>query len=515
MISGGREDIRYIDSLGMFVKSLPLHAFIDTERTALEFVSDSAAAMRAAQKNSAYPFIKLFDQYGFVSKINYACQLGVDETAVLENETIIENVITNPLPKFSLSVHIEDGGEGRIAVNVQYNSALYSEKLARIISASIARTAESIISDGSQKLCSLSMLSDKDREKLSGFSHVEEREIGVKLYHALFEEQAAADPDRTALVACDGSFTYSQLDKECNRLANALIEKGVQKGDRVAFLLPRTSRQIIAMYAVLKTGAAYIPCDPEYPDERIKYILENSEAKYILTDKKRGFDNELDIEQLLTNGNTEKPQVDISPEDTAYLIYTSGSTGRPKGVVIRHSGIANYLTPFPENTHIYALKNEGSVYVSVTTVSFDMSLKETAASLCNGLTLVLADEDETKDPMKLCALFERTGGDVINATPSRIEQYMLLDAFKAVLSKCRIIMCGGEKYSPKLLENLKKITKARIFNTYGPTEITVSCNAKELTHADEVCRRGRKSAARGYCGRAVCRRRGCFRRLSQ
>lgn len=487
MISGGREDIRYIDSLGMFVKSLPLHAFIDTERTALEFVSDSAAAMRAAQKNSAYPFIKLFDQYGFVSKINYACQLGVDETAVLENETIIENVITNPLPKFSLSVHIEEGGDGRIAVNVQYNSALYSEKLAKIISASIARTAESIISDGSQKLCSLSMLSDKDREKLSGFSHVEEREIGVKLYHALFEEQAAADPDRTALVACDGSFTYSQLDKECNRLANALIEKGVQKGDRVAFLLPRTSRQIIAMYAVLKTGAAYIPCDPEYPDERIKYILENSEAKYILTDKKRGFDNELDIEQLLTNGNTEKPRVDISPEDTAYLIYTSGSTGRPKGVVIKHSGIANYLTPFPENTHIYALKNEGSVYVSVTTVSFDMSLKETAASLCNGLTLVLADEDETKDPMKLCALFERTGGDVINATPSRIEQYMLLDAFKAVLSKCRIIMCGGEKYSPKLLENLKKITKARIFNTYGPTEITVSCNAKELTHADEVC----------------------------
>ena len=174
------------------------------------------------------------------------------------------------------------------------------------------------------------MLSDKDREKLSGFSHVEEREIGVKLYHALFEEQAAAYPDRTALVACDGSFTYSQLDKECNRLANALIEKGMQKGDRVAFLLPRTSRQIIAMYAVLKTGAAYIPCDPEYPDERIKYILENSEAKYILTDKKRGFDDELDIEQLLTNGNTEKPQVDISPEDTAYLIYTSAEERRKR-----------------------------------------------------------------------------------------------------------------------------------------------------------------------------------------
>ena len=487
MISGGREDIRYIDSLGMFVKSLPLHAFIDTERTALEFVSDSAAAIRAAQKNSAYPFIKLFDRYGFVSKINYACQLGVDETAVLEDETIIENVITNPLPKFNLSVHIEDGGEGRIAVNLQYNSALYSEKLAHIISGAIARTAEAIIRNSSQKLCALSMLSKTDREKLSAFSHGKEREIGTKLYHALFEEQAAAVPDKAALIACDGSFTYAQLNAECNKLASALTEKGVKKGDRVAFLLPRTSRQIIAIYGILKTGAAYIPCDPEYPDDRIKYILENSGARFILTDSPRGFDNEIDIEELLKNSNTEKPQVDISPDDTAYMIYTSGSTGRPKGVVIRHSGIANYLAPFPENTHIYALKNDGNVYVSVTTVSFDMSLKETAASLCNGLTLVLADEDETKDPIKLCALFERTGGDVINATPSRIEQYMMLDSFKQALAKCKIIMCGGEKYSPKLLENLKKITKARIFNTYGPTEITVSCNAKELTNADDVC----------------------------
>ncbi|MBQ2582019.1 MAG: AMP-binding protein, partial [Ruminococcus sp.] len=169
------------------------------------------------------------------------------------------------------------------------------------------------------------------------------------------------------------------------------------------------------------------------------------------------------------------------------LIYTSGSTGRPKGVEISHGSIANYLTPCDENIHINAAANEGSVYVSVTTVSFDMSLKETAAALCSGLTLVLADEAQTKDPQQLCALFEKTGGDVFNATPSRLEQYMLLDEFRAVLAKCRIIMCGGEKYSPKLLSDLRSVTKARIFNTYGPTEITVSCNAKELTHSENVC----------------------------
>ncbi len=113
MISGGREDISYIDSFGMFVKSLPLHGCIDTGRTAVEFVGDTASAIRAAQKNSAYPFIKLFDKYGFTSKINYACQLGVDEHETLEGEQIIETVITNPLPKFNLSIHIEEGGDGR------------------------------------------------------------------------------------------------------------------------------------------------------------------------------------------------------------------------------------------------------------------------------------------------------------------------------------------------------------------------------------------------------------------
>ena len=148
------------------------------------------------------------------------------------------------------------------------------------------------------------MLTDPDKEKLIGFSRVEGKEITIKLYHALFEAQAQENPDKTALIACDGSYTYSELDAECNRVANALIEKGVQKGDRVAFLLPRTTRQIIAMYAVLKTGAAYIPCDPEYPDDRIRYILENSEAKFILTDKPRGFENELDIEEISTRSKT-------------------------------------------------------------------------------------------------------------------------------------------------------------------------------------------------------------------
>ena len=487
MISGVRSDVKYFDSMGMFVKTLPVHAAIDTQRTALQFVTDTVSAITAAQRNSVYPFIRLADKYGFASKINYACQLGVNEKIVLEGETVTEQIILPPAPKFNLSVHIEESGDDKIAVIVQYNTALYSEKLAGMISSAIARTAENIISDPARKLCGISMITDEEKQRLSEFSNTGRKEIPVKLFHKLFEKQAQEHPERTALIACDASYTYSQLDKVMNAAANGLAALGVVRGDRVAILLPRTSRQIIAIYAVLKAGGAYIPCDPEYPQDRISYILENSGAKYIITDTPKGYENEINIEELVICENTQAVDSGVTPDDTAYLIYTSGSTGRPKGVEIRHGAIANYLTPAEENIHINAMANEGSVYISVTTVSFDMSLKETAAALCNGLTLVLADEAQTKDPQLLCALFEKTHADVFNATPSRLEQYMLLDSFRKALERCRIIMCGGEKYSPKLLSELKSVTKARIFNTYGPTEITVSCNAKELTDQSEIC----------------------------
>ena len=105
------------------------------------------------------------------------------------------------------------------------------------------------------------------------------------------------------------------------------------------------------MYAVLKAGGAYIPCDTQYPQERSEYILENSGAKYIITDSPKGYENEINIDRLVECTNTQTPDSGVTPEDTAYLIYTSGSTGRPKGVAVSHGSIANYLMPYEENNN--------------------------------------------------------------------------------------------------------------------------------------------------------------------
>lgn len=155
--------------------------------------------------------------------------------------------------------------------------------------------------------------------------------------------------------------------------------------------------------------------------------------------------------------------------------------------MLRHKGICNYLTPYKSNTIAYNVKNRVSNYISVTTVSFDMSFKEHCASLCNGKTLIFTAEDEMNDPRALAELMEKHNADCINATPSRLIQYMEYAPFKECLNNCRLIMSGGEAYPLSLLESLKECAPdAMIVNTYGPTEITVSSNAAILNDASEI-----------------------------
>lgn len=194
----------------------------------------------------------------------------------------------------------------------------------------------------------------------------------------------------------------------------------------------------------------------------------------------------IDVEELLTHENSTRPQIKISPEDTAYLIYTSGSTGKPKGVMIAHRNAANFFTNNPANIMADILVKNVRNFVSVSTFSFDLTLKEIILPLFNGLTLVLADKEQANNPDKLAELILRTNGDAINATPSRIYQYLESEAFAAALKDFKFIGSGGEKYPEVLLTKLRIVTQARIINTYDPTETTISANMKDLTHADII-----------------------------
>ena len=487
-ISSGRSNVKIANTVGMFVNTLPLVGHIDDIRVN-EFLQRVGDNFTRTLQNENYPFAKIAAKYGTRADIVYEYQVGVVDCFEVNGAPVSVNSFGLEIAKFKAAVKIQEH-EGQVCIKMQYNDALYSRDFMERFADSMKAVCLRFMASPDQPLRKVSIMSPKQEEEVAKLHTVAQADIPVQIVYQPLERWSVETPDKTALIAVDGTYTYRELNARINRIAHTLIAKGVRRGDRVVVLLPRTSAVICCLYGVSKTGAAYIPCDPAYPAERIKLITEDSGAKYVITtqDKAAEYGEKAIVADELMNSTAAdtNPGVDVQPDDTVYLIYTSGSTGRPKGVMLRHKGICNHNTAHPCNRHIYTAATEGHTFLAVTTLSFDMSLKEYSATLFNGQTLVLAGDDQSNNPLELAKLFLATGADVFNATPSRLLNYMESEDFCEGLRRCKAIYSGGEPYSDRLLDRLHKLTKARIFNTYGPTETTVSCNVAELTHTDRI-----------------------------
>ena len=502
-VSSGRSNLKIADTVGMFVNTLALGLSID-DVTVEEFLRLTSETFEETLRHEDFPFARIASDYGFRPSIAFAYQVGVLSQFSVGGKLIQQELLELNVPKFKINIKVESRG-----LVVQYDDALYSSRLAYSLAESIVTVAEHMMDQPQARVRQLSIVSKSQEEELSCLRQTALGDSQFRFFHECISHFAKTQPDHDALIACDAKLTYAELDAATNRLAYSLIGRGVKARSRIALLLPRTSKVIIAMFGTMKAGCAYIPCDPEYPTERIQHILSDSHASLIITtaNRVRDFENAVDVDTLLnmqlatfrsTSDRSQDensrlstmqspPHVDITPQDLAYLIYTSGSTGKPKGVTLRHESIVNYLTDHPANSHIHALVMYAHSLLSVTTLSFDMSLKEVGSALFNGLTLVLASEEQATNPILLADLFKRTGADAFNATPSRMMQYMELPSFHEAIAQCKVLMCGGEKYADGLLPKLRESApEAHIFNTYGPTEITVSSNAKDLTHTDSI-----------------------------
>ncbi|MFZ2792710.1 MAG: AMP-binding protein, partial [Ruminococcus bromii] len=419
-ISNGRSDMRLTNCFGMFVKTLALGIEIE-DITSLEFVEKSKAVFTDSIENEIYPYAQLCAKYGYAPNIMYEYQLGVVDNLEIDGKAVVRDYLEMNTAKFKTAVHIEDY-KGKPSVVVQYNDALYSGELMRTLAKSVLCAVEHIIENPNGKIRKVSLLDNAAIAQLESFKSTEIAPVKTKLLHKMFEEQVAKTPDRIALSACDGKLTYKELDRLANITANSLIEKGLEKGGKVLILLERTSKFFISLFGILKAGGAFIPSCPDYPKERIDSIIEDSDADFVITEGEllNKYDRTVDVSKLLSGNNDEDPNVDVQPDDLAYLIYTSGSTGKPKGVMLRHIGIANYLAYSNSNIQVKEVVDNCHAYGSVTTISFDMSLKETMVSLCNGLTLVFASNEQTVNPMLLAEFFKENNVDAFNSTPSRL-----------------------------------------------------------------------------------------------
>ena len=494
-ISNGRLNPLSKGVVGMFISTLPLVSRIG-DVSVLQFIHDTRRNFQETRQHEEYPFASIAKDYGVEQHVRFTYQYGTlgntfDVRGVKVKADALR-VNNHPFP-FTITIHNIDG---RPAIVINYDTARYSADLVSRFAESMDAVVSRFLEDPQAPLLSVSIMSERQREEVAALREtcLDSSAVRFPLFHNSIEYWAEQTPDATAVIASNETLTYRQFNEKANILAHSLIAGGVRPGDRVCLLLPRRSWHLIAMFGVMKAGAAYIPCDPDYPSERIKLITEDSHARFVITtaDKMAEYgDRALDVEELLataaTAANVANPGIEQGSDSLAYLIYTSGSTGRPKGVMLRHIGICNYLTDHEENRHFHALVSMCRTMLCITTVSFDLSLKEIGSALFNGMTLVFADEAQVNDPQALSDLMLETGVDAFSGTPSRLKMFLDLPDFQKAFSRCRFIVLGGEKYPATLLPQVKALAPdARLFNTYGPTEISVSCNGKELTDSESI-----------------------------
>ena len=496
-VSSGRSDPALSNTAGMFVRTVPLCIKM-CEGSSAQYIRGAAKSLSDSVSHEGYPFTRIAREYLFEPSVMYVCQLGlVDSGYTIGGDEVKWELMSSKEAKFQLSLYVSDRGlnsykagddsaaeDEMITLTLGYDDACYSSELMERFLDTIVTAFANITGSPDSPIRAVSLVSAEQKRLLDSFNRTDDASSERAVIHHMFEDAVKKHPSKTAMIASDGNYSFERLDSEANKLANALIGLGVSREDRVAFILRRTGRIPVAMLGIAKAGCAWIPVDPSYPAERVEHVLSDSGAKYLLTTsdiKEERFHDALDIDELRIGQSSERPDVEVAPNQLALMIYTSGSTGKPKGVMLEHEGIANYITDHPLNPHTAALVEDASVAVSITTVAFDMFMIDSLMTMCNGLTMVLADDEETKDPVRLAEMFEAAGADALCVTPTRIMEYTECPQFLRVLRKCRVIATGGEKFPEALFTRLRGDgAKVRVFNIYGPTEISVACNGKEI-----------------------------------
>ncbi|MFI9274839.1 amino acid adenylation domain-containing protein [Kitasatospora sp. NPDC052896] len=373
-------------------------------------------------------------------------------------------------------------------VRLAYDARLFSPATARRLAESFVDLLDLLLKDPAQSLRSLLAVSDVERSRVLGEFNSTAADFPDDTLHGFLEEQAAVRPGAVAVT--DNAMTYAELNAAANRLARTLRARGVGAGDVVGVCVPRSPDMLVAVYAVLKAGGAYLPVDPSLPANRIEYILDHSGTPLVLvTDDTahvaagRQTVSVTDPENWAADG-TDLPAVS-GPGDLAYVIYTSGSTGRPKGVMIEHRAIVNRLWWMQR---AYPL-GEDDVILHKTPFTFDVSVWEIFWWSLAGASVATLPSGDERDPQRLARRISEAGVTTMHFVPSMLHaflQYTAATTDPADLSSLRRVFASGEALA---VNHTRTFTQhlgsfAELVNLYGPTEAAVDVTYHPCSDVD-------------------------------
>ncbi|AIG26684.1 non-ribosomal peptide synthase/polyketide synthase [Brevibacillus laterosporus] len=472
----GRQHADVEETVGMFVGTLALRGFPAFEKTFTSYLKEVKESTLQAFENQDYPFEEL------VEKLNVNRDMSrnplFDVMFALQNvgnEMLkIDGVATTPyeaifnLAKFDITLAAFEVGE-EINCYVNYSTKLFRKDTIDRLAGHFVQVLRSIVNNLDIQISQIDMVTPAEKEQLLFTFNDTDREFDTQVtIQQLFDKQAALSPEQVAVYFEGKPLTYQELNEKANQLARLLMSKGVAKDKIVAIMTNRSIEMIVSIIAVLKAGGAYVPIDPVYPADRIQYMLEDSNAKVLLTQKhlmdKVPFDGSiLDIDdEKLYQGEVANVDIQASPTDLAYVIYTSGTTGKPKGVMVEHHGIISLKTYYQSDFDI----GIGDRMVQFASSSFDVSIWEIMISLLTGATLYIPTQDTIYDPVAF--------GDYIEAhqiTIGLLPPVYIGNVEPNKLSAMRLLLTGGSASNNEIVATWKNRTT--YMNAYGPTESSV------------------------------------------
>lgn len=468
------------DTLGSFVNVLPVYCKLEDDQTFRESLMVIKAALKDQYRHRKYGTIGILKELNTdksLYNVTFSYQKNPYENRLGEAQVSIE-FASNRRQLEDLAFHLleyADGGD--LVLAVDYLEDVFPDTviagMLQYIPALIKRLTDNLdiqiasIPPLSQE-ASLSLLAATNRP-FSG--HTREENIP-----ALFFSQVLWAPAACALIYGNLSLSYAELDKQSSHLARFFkYREGIVPGDLVVLQLQRTELLVVALLAVLRSGAAYVPVSMDTPAERVAFILKDTGCKKVYGDAL--LREAMSMEILAAN---EEVPVTIHPSSVAYVIYTSGSTGLPKGVMVRHSNVCSFFKNLSTRWGFRA----GLCMGALTNYTFDISVLELLGTLCTGMRIILLDEYEP------AAIFEKIHAHEVRAlqvTPSRLNQLCWPEGGLTPLAGLEVLLVGGEPLTKNMYERLRKeLPGVKVFNVYGPTETTIWSSSLALLGSDEV-----------------------------
>ncbi|MCY8000671.1 lichenysin non-ribosomal peptide synthetase LicA [Bacillus haynesii] len=495
---GNRTNAKEKQMLGMFVSTIPMKASIDVHQDFSAFVQERMKDQLKIIRHQKYPYNLLIndlrERQPHVSKL-FAVSLEYQVMQWQQKETV--SFLTEPIFSGSevndISIHVKERWDtGTLAIDFDYREELFTCEEMAVLYERLMTLLEDALLSPQKTIAELEIVPAFEKERLlkRASSQTIAYDKNMTL-HGLFEQKAADHPEKTAVVYEGQKLSYRELNEQSNRLASALRRRGIGPDAPAAIVMERSERVLTAMLGVLKAGGAYVPIDPAFPEERIRFMLEDSKAKAVITDSGLTFETAETVQfsealsESRENGNLSSA---AGAGHLAYIIYTSGTTGRPKGVMIEHRQVHHLVRGLQQDIGTY--DQDDLKLALLAPFHFDASVQQIFTSLLLGQTLYIVPKKTVSDGRALSAYYRRHQIDVTDCTPAHLQLLTAADDLSGV--KLRHMLVGGEALSRVATERLLQLfaetaeSVPAVTNVYGPTETCVDASSFTMTNRTDL-----------------------------